>query len=952
MDNKDEISLLINNFPYPPTSFPKICNHEKCIDNPIHEPDLFENTISDYFSKISNELNEKDITRKEININSMKSAIAHTPYSAYTSSTSLSPYSFTPVYEIKSFNRENLILSKISCNNPPNILISNSKDITNNIPEKMNDTENNKLENRNSIISINNDITKNEIPNIVYPLNKVNLYRSNPSIIDLNKSHRLSLGKIKFSKSKSLNNIKGHSFYDKNEQETSFIRELSNDFKKMLTNYGILKEEINFRSNSTCGSINNINLNNTLQKENSRISFNKFKGDKKQNTGSKKEKSKRNSSNIKKEKSSLNNINEAVHSENFHNNKLTNGEIDIENKQDISFKLQNDLNSEKKILIVNSDNKITDRDSSNNEKDEINKNIEFFDELKEKSNISSFKLDESQIEKDIDSSQKSILTNKNTSITYLAPIASISLDQKQSPIDDLETPTELKQEILNKKIDDNKEYIKQISTHRLEKYRLNNGFVKDRIKKFKSNDEILNKPIEFNNNNNNNNSNSNIELRKKSLKSLEDFKNNTEIPVSSTQSSIYDKLKNSDNNGDLSIFEKFSSNDDIIKEKITVLNMTGHFKIDSSQSSYSRIEDGINKENDLIDNMENLRQGILGILPMDKKEKLYKFLINLDNDSINMYQQQLHDEYYQQKQKQLNNAEIKYVKINKYNLDFGCSKKKIPIEEEVTDIIFIESKGQNIKYSFEYINKDQMLDLNISSNSGILPNLVPQKIIFTLNCKATINRSIVIPLLIDDIYHFIILRVKSQNSCFGVNIKNCQMEVDSIFKSNQYNIPKVLKIYRELLNKANAFSKGLYVFESQPNINEIKNIKKQIVNNEPVTSKDISSIGYLFKNWFNELPRKLLYQINQEEILENPNFDMIFDKITGLERVVFSWLIDYFIEIQKSLPNEQEIYNIVKLFVPSLYNVESDNNTNKYDTIINNIELFINNSIMKRKQKL
>jgi len=42
-----------------------------------------------------------------------------------------------------------------------------------------------------------------------------------------------------------------------------------------------------------------------------------------------------------------------------------------------------------------------------------------------------------------------------------------------------------------------------------------------------------------------------------------------------------------------------------------------------------------------------------------------------------------------------------------------------------------------------------MLDLNISSNSGILPNLVPQKIIFTLNCKATINRSIVIPLLID-----------------------------------------------------------------------------------------------------------------------------------------------------------------------------------------------------------
>jgi len=42
--------------------------------------------------------------------------------------------------------------------------------------------------------------------------------------------------------------------------------------------------------------------------------------------------------------------------------------------------------------------------------------------------------------------------------------------------------------------------------------------------------------------------------------------------------------------------------------------------------------------------------------------------------------------------------------------------------------------------------------------------------------------------------HFIVVRIRSQNSCFGVNIKNCDMEVDSIFKSNQYSIPKILKV--------------------------------------------------------------------------------------------------------------------------------------------------------------
>lgn len=667
MELNDDISLIINSFPFPPSSYPKVYTHEKCIDNPIHDPYLFENTISNYFSSKSlNELNERDMIRKEIALG--KSQIPMTPYTPFTPYTPYSAYSScTPIYEIKSFNRENLILSKIPFDNKiisysSETSNSNSIDITNNIPEPINNSKSNSVVNKLSIPNNKNYVrsnsvvnrisfsnkninNSNETSNVIYPLKKLNLIsKSNPNLMDNNKSRRLSFNKIKFGKSKSMNNIKSHSFYEKNEQETSIIRELSNDFKKILTNYGILKEEINFVSKSNHESMNSINLNNVLKKEYSDISESRVKFELNKNTENKYEKSNRSS--LSKISSEYNRLSQHNINENQNINNIQNIESKLEATSSNNNDNDNNNNIQYKTNIENKNNSL-----------QIQINKENADKIKDDSNVSLSKLEQCQTNQCIETSRKSILMNKSKSITLLAPIASISLASNGSPVDELETPKELKEGFLNKENNKeyNKEYIKQISVNRLKRYKSNGGFVRDRIQKFKSNDELLSKPITLSSSLNNNASSSNslINTRKKSL-GLIDNNNNYRVPTSPTRSSAFEissKLKNGDSNYDLPIFEKFKSNDDIIKEKITVLNMTAHFKNEPVRSSSSRIllEDSNNnynndKENNLIENIEILRQGIFGTLPSDKKEKLIEFLISLDVDNINKYQQQLHEE--------------------------------------------------------------------------------------------------------------------------------------------------------------------------------------------------------------------------------------------------------------------------------------------------------------------
>ncbi|ORX34615.1 hypothetical protein BCR36DRAFT_43616 [Piromyces finnis] len=66
----NEISYLINDFPYPPSYLPRPLIHEKCLDNPIHDPNLFDKTVSEYFSSVmENEKNDNDMIRMEINVN-------------------------------------------------------------------------------------------------------------------------------------------------------------------------------------------------------------------------------------------------------------------------------------------------------------------------------------------------------------------------------------------------------------------------------------------------------------------------------------------------------------------------------------------------------------------------------------------------------------------------------------------------------------------------------------------------------------------------------------------------------------------------------------------------------------------------------------------------------------------------------------------------------------------
>jgi len=970
--DQDDLSLIIYNFPFPPSDYPKPCIHEKCIDNPIHDPYLFEKTVSEYFSKLDIEENEKDLVKMEIKVNSgNKSKVLE-----------------------KSNLRKEMSL--------PDQLENNMND---NMSGNINNS-NSKIERRKSSvvfpfekIKIDNDSTGRR--SSVYSLHR-GTSKSNPSLFEYNKNiWRTSLQKIKFHKSKSMNNIKNQNdFFNKEKfgKERSLFREISSDLKRMFSNHGLHKEESkNFLSSKQNSYINN-NID-IIYTDNSNNSINNNNKKQLQDIHNK-ETEILILENIPNTSSTSNKIenNETVINEKPENplGKNTNNKTEnysVDNKiiyeksklQPINStntnKINNNLNND--IPVLNKKEEINTEKTNNN--DDIppvkSKEKQIVDQEKASSgnkdnqedgneniNTSLYELERCNKEEKIETSRKSILTNKSKSITLVAPIASISLDKKASDKEILNTDTKSNNNIDNNSSNNkntnsdnnneyNKEYIRQISNQRIERYRLNNGFVRDRIQKFKSNEELLKRPIKAsfikssnnnNNNNSNNNSNNNISTSKESLNSIENSIISDDLPLNQSQNSIDSKLKLLNSNNDLPIFKKFRDKDDVIKEKITVLNMTSHIETPSNMSQLTHNVG--NKENDLLENMDVLKQGILGTLPINKKDKLREFLTNLDDDNINNYQQQIHEEYYEQFK--LNNIENKYVKVNKYSLNFGFSKKKIPIEDEVQDSLIIEFKGQNLSYSIDYINKDQNYILNISPTSGNLPNSGTQEITFSLICKTTINKSIVVPLLIDDKYHFIVLRIKSQNSCFGVNIKNCEMNPDSIFLSNQYNIPKILKTYRELLILNKAYNNGWNIFDNNQNNEEVIKIKKQIINNEPVTSKDIYSIAHLFKNWFCELPRKLLYQINQQELLNDINFDKFNDEITGLERVTFSWLIDCFIEMQNHLPNKDDIHNIVKLFVPGLYNIHYEENTDKYNTTITNLELFINHLIEKRKNSL
>jgi len=64
--------------------------------------------------------------------------------------------------------------------------------------------------------------------------------------------------------------------------------------------------------------------------------------------------------------------------------------------------------------------------------------------------------------------------------------------------------------------------------------------------------------------------------------------------------------------------------------------------------------------------------------------------------------------------------------------------------------------GSNIKYSFDFVNKENNWLLDISPMSGVLSNTEVQEIKFSLTCKTTINKSIVIPLQLEGILYIIL----------------------------------------------------------------------------------------------------------------------------------------------------------------------------------------------------
>ncbi|OUM65447.1 hypothetical protein PIROE2DRAFT_60025 [Piromyces sp. E2] len=842
----DEISYIIHNFPFPPSTLPKPLTHEKCIDNPIHDPSLFDKTVSEYFSKLESENNDNEMIKMEINV---------------------TPNGKGKILEKSSLSKELSFNESIdsTINSHRSLSISSRGESMVTFPlEKI------KLIHSTNEIQL---ILKDNKHNSVNSVDK-HSSKSNPSIYENKGIIRNSLQKIKFGKSKSMNNIKNQNNENNFTKEPirhehSLFKELSTDFKKFFASHKEESKSVPASKHNSCvgGNIeiiqveeNNKTTNNKDKPEMKPLKYKRFSlhnlysssteqnkllksrhsmihiGNKESNKDSNINKMDNKIKPINKEKEQQNNSddniqsqneneqillikNENVANENENNNSNKNNEDNNTNTNTNNNELVSDAKDE--ISIYKTDIVDDKQQKTNNESEtSINDNKNESDNGVSNSSLS--EIEECKSVKKIEATRNSLIKNKSVSITLLAPFASISLEEKKDKQRTNKKEDSLSlEEIENKKKNKqpvneySKEYIRQISCQRIDRYRMNGSLVRDRIQRFRSNEELMKSPIKLSSNSIQ--SNSNGDDSNKSLKSVSNDNDNS--------SSLAYKLKFYNSQSEYPLYDSFKSNDDIIKEKITVLNMSA--RMNSSYNSFSQLQDEKKvRENDLLENLELLRQGIIGTIPINKKDKLKEFLIGLTDENLDNYQKQIHDEY--SKQQELNNIENKTILLNKYCVNFGYSKNKIPIEEEVNDTITIESKDKN---------------------------------------------------------HFIVVRIRSQNSCFGVNIKNCNMEADSIFKSNEYSIPKILKIYRELLISNNAYQNGSDIFEDRQNKNEVIRIKKQVINNEPVISLDVYSIAYLFKNWFYELPRKLLYQINQQTLLEDTNFSEYNDKITGLERV-------------------------------------------------------------------
>jgi len=323
---------------------------------------------------------------------------------------------------------------------------------------------------------------------------------------------------------------------------------------------------------------------------------------------------------------------------------LLNNEEEV-NENENNVNEDNELSSEvkdessmNKTDTVQHDNPIIDQEAETKNEDVMKS-----EEVNKISTSSLNKIKKCQSMKNIEASQNSVIKNKSVSVTFLAPLASISLDEKNNKSESNKNSNsasvdEITNQNKNKPVNEySKEYIRQISCQRIDRYRTNNGLVRERIQRFKSNEEILKKPIKFSLSNNS------LKNRDESSKSLKSITNDDDQSSSNKDNSISNKLKLNNSQSENPLFDSFRNNDDIIKEKITVLNMSAH--MNTSQGNFSHLNDEKNiRENDLLENLELLRQGILGNVPINRKDKLIEFLTTLTDEHLDNYQKQIHEE--------------------------------------------------------------------------------------------------------------------------------------------------------------------------------------------------------------------------------------------------------------------------------------------------------------------
>ncbi|EGC39176.1 hypothetical protein DICPUDRAFT_93648 [Dictyostelium purpureum] len=295
--------------------------------------------------------------------------------------------------------------------------------------------------------------------------------------------------------------------------------------------------------------------------------------------------------------------------------------------------------------------------------------------------------------------------------------------------------------------------------------------------------------------------------------------------------------------------------------------------------------------------------------------------------------------------------DIVNVKPSKSMMYFGSFGKTIPINQEVTDEIILNSfASKKVKYRILLGPPSKSHTISIQEKEGHINKKSSITLSFSLVLKSSIKlRRVVVIEIEGGVKYFILIQVESNKTAFGQPIEDSELVEDNT-SFGPMSVPRALVILKQSFFSSNAHLTES-IFRLPPANDSEYNIVKDRINREAIGCTEPHCIATLIKVFFRELPNLLLNdldpqiflnfkstsnsniaqsantsntvsQSNSNESFTDPNLDPVFvvNQIPDPKRSTFLWLVDLLAEVTKyENENKMTAKNLSIIFSPNLY---------------------------------